>query len=79
MRADGRRVRDMEAMYYLIPHILTHRYDAMNMITLDIPMEPLKKYKAEKRKEGYNLSYLGIILAAYLRTAAEYPARDRSV
>lgn len=79
MRVDGRRVRNMESMYYLIPHFLVHRYDAMNMITLDIPLEPLKKYKADKRKEGHNLSYLGILISAYLRAAAEYPAINRFI
>ena len=37
MRCDGRKVRQDEPIYFLIPYFLTHRYDAMNMITVDIP------------------------------------------
>ena len=79
MRVDGRRVKNAEAMYYLIPHFLTHRYDAMNMITLDIPLEPIKQYKIAKRKEGISMSHMGIMIAAYLRTAAEFPYINRFI
>ncbi len=79
MRSDGRRVKNMEAMYYLIPHFLTRRYDAMNMITLDIPVEPMKAYMNEKRKEGIQISHIGLLVAAYLRTAAEFPCLNRFV
>lgn len=43
-RADGYRVQNEDPMYYLIPQFLTKRYDAQNMITVDIPAEPLKLY-----------------------------------
>ena len=39
---DGKRVKDEVPMYYLIPHFLTKRYDAMNMVTVDIPVKPLR-------------------------------------
>ena len=79
MRSDGRKVRNMDAMYYLIPHFLPHRYDAMNMTTVDIPVEPMKDYMNQKRKEGVTVSHLALILAAYIRTAAEYPELNRFV
>ena len=44
-RADGVRVRNEAPMYYLVPHILPKRYDAMNMCTVDIPLEPMQKYR----------------------------------
>ena len=73
MRPDGIRVKDAEAMYLLIPYFLTKRYDAMNMITIDIPVEPMRDFINEKRKEGYAISHLAMVLAAYVRVAAEYP------
>ena len=79
MRVDGKRVKNMEAMYYLIPHFLTRRYDAMNMITLDIPVEPMKQYMNAKRREGVQISHVGLIVAAYLRTAAEFPCINRFI
>lgn len=79
MRVDGKRVKNMEAMYFLIPQFLTRRYDSMNMITLDIPLEPIKEYKNSKKAEGVSMTHLAIILAAYLRTAAEYPYINRFI
>lgn len=69
----------MDPMYDLIPHFLPHRYDAMNMITLDLPVEPMRRYMNEKRKSGVHLSHSALVIAAYLRTAAEYPALNRFV
>lgn len=79
MRPDGRRVKNMEAMYFLIPQFLTRRYDSMNMITLDIPLDPIKDYKNKKKAEGVSMTHLAVILAAYLRTAAEYPYINRFI
>ena len=79
MRVDGKRVKGMESMYYLIPHFLTRRYDAMNMITLDIPVEPMKQYMNAKRREGVQISHVALIIAAYLRTAAEFPCINRFI
>ena len=79
MRKDGRPVKNMDSMYYLIPHFLPYRYDAMNMITLDIPVEPMRKYMNKKRAEGIHISHVALVIAAYLRTAAEFPALNRFV
>ena len=79
MRRDGTRVRHEDPMYYLIPYFLTKRYDAMNMVTLDIPEAPLKAYMNEKRREGRSVSHLALILTAYLRTIEQYPALNRFV
>ena len=79
MRVDGRRVKGINAMYALVPQFLTRRYDAMNMITLDIPSEPMRQYMNEKRREGIHISHLALIIAAYLRMAAEFPHLNRFI
>lgn len=66
-------------MYTLIPYVMKHRYDAMNMIEIDIPIAGMQAYLNQKRKEGFQMSHLGVVLAAYLRTAAEYPLLNRFV
>ena len=79
MRPDGIRVNGHDPMYSLMPYFLTRRYDAMNMITLDIPVAPLHRYINEKRAEGIRLSHLALILAAYVRTTAEFPSLNRFI
>ena len=44
MRADGKRLKHVDPMYTIAPHIMDKRYDAMNMITIDIPYEPVQNY-----------------------------------
>ena len=79
MRPDGKRVKNEDPMYYLIPYFLTKRYDAMNMITLDIPELPMRTYMNAKRREGKNISHLALMLTAYLHTLKKYPALNRFV
>ena len=79
MRKDGKRVTDANPIYTVMPYILKYRYDAMNMIEVDIPISPMQAYLNEKRKQGYRFSHLGLVLAAYLRTAAEYPLLNRFI
>ncbi len=79
MRSDGIRVVHDDPMYHLIPYFLTKRYDAMNMITLDIPEAPLRAYMNAKRKEGKTISHLALVLTAYLLTVEKYPALNRFI
>ncbi len=79
MRADGKRLRKTDPMYTVAAYIMNKRIDAMNMITLDIPVESINNYLSEKRKEGITISHMAVILAAYIRTVAEYPMLNRFI
>ena len=79
MRADGKRVKNADPMYTVAAHIMSKRTDAMNMITIDIPVEPMKEYINEKRKQGINISHMSVVLAAYIRTMKEFPELNRFV
>lgn len=79
MRADGKRLKHVDPMYTIVPHIMDKRYDAMNMITIDIPYDSVQNYLNEKRKEGTPMSHMAVIIAAYLRTCAKYPALNRFI
>lgn len=72
-RADGKRVKNADPMYTVVPYIMDKRYDAMNMINVDIPVEPIHEYVKKKRQEGIKLSHLSVITAAYVRTVYEFP------
>ena len=78
-RADGKRLKNTDPMYTVAAHIMSKRVDSMNMITLDIPYEPMQNYLNAKRKEGINLSHMAILIAAYLRTVAEFPELNRFI
>ena len=66
-------------MYTVAAYVMSKRVDSMNMVTLDIPYDPIQEYLNKKRREGVSLSHLGVIIAAYLRTAAEFPLLNRFI
>lgn len=79
MRADGKKIKNADPMYKVAAHIMAKRSDAMNMITLDIPVDPINDYINKKRKEGVSISHLSIYISALLHTIAQYPALNRFV
>ena len=79
MRADGKRVKNIPPMYAVAAHIMAKRSDACNSIELNIPLEPMQNYLRDVRARGHNISHLALIIAAFLRTTAEYPFLNRFV
>ena len=79
MRADGKRIKNADPMYTVAAYIMDKRVDSIIMITIDIPVDPIKEYLNEKRKQGINLSHMAVVLAAYIRTLGEFPELNRFV
>ena len=44
MRADGKRLRNTDPMYTVAAYVMSKRVDSMNMVTLDIPYDPIQEY-----------------------------------
>ena len=79
-RADGTLLKVSDPMYKIASFVMNKRTDSMNMITIDVPLEPVQEYINKKRKEdGINISHMAVIIAAYLRTVAEYPILNRFI
>lgn len=79
MRPDGKRLKNCDPMYTVAAYIMDKRMDAMNAITIDIPLDPIQEYLNKKRKEGVSISHMAVIIAAMLRTTAEYPELNRFI
>ncbi len=79
MRKDGRLIKTIDPMYKLISHIMPDRNDSMNMIELTVVQDPIRKYIRKKKDEGYTFSHLAVVIAAFIRTVAEYPFLNRFV
>lgn len=77
-RKDGRRVRTMSPMSYVIPYIMRTRNDAQNQIADTIDITEADKFLREMRKKGYkSISVLHVFIAAYIRTIAMRPGINR--
>lgn len=78
-RADGKLLRHTDPMYRIAAHVMAKRSDAMNCITLNIPVAPIDAYIRRKRKEGVTISHMAVIMATYVRAIAEFPALNRFI
>ncbi len=75
-----RRVRTVAPMTLLVPFIMVNRIGSQNMITDRLPISRLEAYLKQKQAEGMsNISMMYLLIAAYIRTAAERPALNRFI
>lgn len=78
-RKDGIRMKITDPMYTVAAHIMDKRMDSMNMITIDIPVDPVADYVHRKRDEGMKISRLAVLLAAYIRVIDEFPSLNHFI
>ena len=79
-RYEGRRLRTLAPMQYVIPYIMKVRADSQNHFEDRIDMDILDAYCKKKQAEGLvGFGALHAILAAYVRTVSERPAVNRFV
>lgn len=77
-RKDGRRVRTMSPMSYVIPYIMRTRNDAQNFFAVSLDITETDKFMHDLRKQGYkSISILHVIMAAYIRVIATRPGINR--
>ena len=79
MRADGRRIKSLDPMFAIIPHIMPRRYDAQVMFDTEISYTKLRAYMNAKRKEDKKVSFMALLTTAYLRAITQYPELNRFV
>lgn len=79
MRRDGKKIKVESVEYAITPHIMSERNDALNLIEVDIPAEPIQSYLNAKRKEGIKISHLAVIIAAYTRMVGQFPQVNRFI
>jgi hypothetical protein len=77
-RKEGRRVRTLPAMSYVVPYIMNVRSDAQNHLEDVIDITNIESYLNKKHQEGYtDMTLLHVILAAYVRVVSERPGINR--
>ena len=79
-RADGKKVRDIDPIQRIVPHIMRHRHDAMNFLTVELPCEPFDEFIKKESADGNGeYDYMHIIIAGLVRIIANYPRLNRFV
>ena len=79
-RIDGRRIRTAPAMELITAYFMPNRNGANNMFSESVEITELERYVRRKRREGLtNFGMSHVIMAAYVRTVAKYPALNRFI
>ena len=79
IRGDGWLVKEIDPIIGLVPYLMPMRCDAQVMMTYRADYETLARYIVKKGGEGYKISFMDIIIAAYVRTVAAMPEINRFI
>lgn len=78
-RPDGKKVKDIDPIQRIIPHIMAHRHDSQNLTTYDCPCEPFDSFIKEEAGNGRNYNYMHLVIAGLVRTIAKFPRINRFI
>ncbi len=78
-RPDGRRLHDVDPIVQITPYLMPMRCDAQVFLQHRLDWEMLTRYIAQNAAKGEKLTYMQIIIAAYVRTVATHPEVNRFI
>ena len=78
-RPDGKKVKDIDPIQRIIPHIMPTRNDAQNMTEYDCPCEPLDAFIIQQSDKGTEYTYMHLLIAAMVRVYARFPRLNRFI
>ncbi len=78
-RSDGRRIKSLDPIFCMVPYIMRTRAESQVMSKKEFACEPLDAYIKEKKAEGHELSYMSILISAYVRMLTQRPHLNRFV
>ena len=78
-RPEGRRVKNMDPIVQITPYIMPMRCDAQVMLDYEADYEPLMRFIAEKSRQGVKITFMELIVAAYVRAVSQVPEINRFV
>jgi len=78
-RNDGKRIKTIDPIMKLVPHIMPERSDAQVWTVLEVNCGQLDDYIFEKRKIGDRYNYMHLIIASIIRVLALRPKLNRFI
>ena len=78
-RPDGRRVKNIDPTVRMTPYIMPMRCDAQVFLQHKADFELMSRYIAKKGVEGEKITYMQIIIAAFVRTVSQHPEINRFI
>ena len=78
-RPEGRRVHDIDPIVQITPYLMPMRCDAQVFLDHVVEYEPLMRYIAQKSREGVKITFMEILIAAYVRGVSQTPEVNRFI
>ena len=78
-RPDGKKVRDLDPIQRIMPHIMRHRHDSQNMTQYDCPCEPIDEFIKAEAEKGERYTYMHVLIASLVRLIALFPRTNRFI
>ena len=78
-RPDGRRVKDIDPIVRITPYLMPMRCDAQVFLQHKADYELMARYIARKGAEGEKITFMQIIIAAFVRTVSQHPEINRYI
>ncbi len=78
-RPDGREDKKIDPIVRVTSMFMPQRCDAQVMVSEEFDYEPVSAYIKKKRAEGFKVSLMNVIVAAFVKTVCEHPEFNRFI
>lgn len=78
-RPDGRRVTSIDPTVRITPYLMPMRCDAQVFLQHKVDYELLARYIASQTAKGEKITFMNIIVAAFVRTISQHPEINRYI
>jgi len=78
-RPDGKRVKKMDPIIQITPYLMPMRCDAQVFLEHKADYEKMSRYIVKKSQEGEKVTFMQILVAAYVRAVSRNPEINRFI
>lgn len=78
-RPDGKKIKNIDPIQRIMPHIMKHRHDSQNSTQYDCPCEPIDDFIRSEAEKGEVYNYMHVVIASLVRLIALFPRTNRFI
>lgn len=78
-RPDGKKIKNIDPIQRIMPHIMKHRHDSQNSTQYDCPCEPIDAFIRSEAEKGEVYNYMHVVIASLVRLIALFPRTNRFI
>lgn len=79
LRPDGKRLKNIDPIQKIMPHIMKDRHDGQNIAKYEVRCEPFDEFIKAEREKGNRFNYMHLVIAGIVRTFALKPRLNRFI